>query len=408
MAHYIPPELVETIINFVSHRPTLKACTLTGPAFTIPAHRALFAEVTLSPPKSRCHKRTPAHRFLNLLTSSPHLVPFVHSLIVECEDSVEGFRSTAACNPTNDRISAKANLSWTSLSSSLRTALVSLIRSGSVVDLELGGFSRIPVSSVIDSGSRLKKLSLLPLYLVDDTQVPMVDSEEGDEAPSPNRVHLEDIKIKQSAVALRRTADWLLSPTCHLDVGQLKRLHFEVSSLEDHHHVSRIVETCSDSLEYLEVSPGSEVNSIRHLLRNVPAERRGLPAFHLNALNTLKALRINTKIVQFKMNNNRYSDPTPWLVSVLSTLPEDNGLSSLDLSFALELDQEVLSRVSWQELTSVLATKKFEGLQRVNLNFPRSNKESAAGERRFWVRETVAQNQHLSPLLTRGFLSINL
>jgi hypothetical protein len=280
MAHYIPPELVETIINFVSHRPTLKACTLTGPAFTIPAHRALFAEVTLSPPKSRCHKRTPAHRFLNLLTSSPHLVPFVHSLIVECEDSVEGqpwlysdnhlqhifplltkltrVSINGRLQPDDDRISAKANLSWTSLSSSLRTALVSLIRSGSVVDLELGGFSRIPVSSVIDSGSRLKKLSLLPLYLVDDTQVPMVDSEEGDEAPSPNRVHLEDIKIKQSAVALRRTADWLLSPTCHLDVGQLKRLHFEVSSLEDHHHVSRIVETCSDSLEYLEVSPGSE------------------------------------------------------------------------------------------------------------------------------------------------------
>ena len=140
----------------------------------------------------------------------------------------------------------------------------------------------------------------------------------------------------------------------------------------------------------------------------MPAERVSHPAFHLNALNTLKALKINTKIVQFKMNNNRYSDPTPWLVSVLSTLPEDNGLSSLDLSFALELDQEVLSRVSWQELTLALTMKKFEGLQRVNLNFPRSNKESAAGERRFWVRETLAQNQHLSPLLTRGLLSINL
>ena len=108
------------------------------------------------------------------------------------------------------------------------------------------------------------------------------------------------------------------------------------------------------------------------------------------------------------MNNNRYSDPTPWLVSVLSTLPEDNGLSSLDLSFALELDQEVLSRVSWQELTSLITSKKFEGLQRINLSFPRSNKESSIGERRFWVRDTLALSQHLSPLVARGLLSINL
>jgi hypothetical protein len=105
----------------------------------------------------------------------------------------------------------------------------------------------------------LKKLSLLPLYLVDDTPLPESEPDaSGAQVPSEPRVHLEDIKIKQTAISLRRTTEWLLSPTCHLDVRQLKRFHFEVSTLEDHRHISMIVGACADSLERLELNPGSE------------------------------------------------------------------------------------------------------------------------------------------------------
>ncbi|KAF6747542.1 hypothetical protein DFP72DRAFT_972381 [Ephemerocybe angulata] len=426
-AYFIPPELVETIIAFVSYRPTLKACSLAGPAFTLPAQRGLFAEVFLSPPKSRSQKRSPANRFLNLITSSPHLASFVHSLVIECEDSVQGqpwlysdndlqhvfprlskltkISVNGRIQPDDEGMSGKANLSWTSLSASLRTALISLIRSGSVVDLELGGFSRIPVSSVVDSCSRLKKLSLLPLYLVDDTPLPDAESSEN---PSENRVHLEDIKIKQSAVALRRTADWLLSPTCHLDVGELKRLHFEVSTLDDHRQISKIVNTCSKSLEHLEVNPGSEVNSVRHLLRSVPVERNGSPALSLETLQALKSLKVNTKINMFKMNNNRFSDPLPWIVSLLSTIPEENDLTELDLSFALQLTQPTFERVAWQDLVSALSSKKFNDLQRVTLAFPPSTKDSVSQERLFWVQDTLNRDSHLSPLITHGLLHVDI
>ena len=273
----IPPELVEHIISFVSHRPTLRACSLTASTFTYRAQRALFREVILSPPRSRYERHTPAHRFLQTLRESPHLAPFVHSLIIECEDSSEvqpwlytddalqyifpmlpnlsKISVNGRIQPDGKTVSTKADLSWTSLSATLRSALASIIRSGSVSDLELGGFRRIPVSSVIDACSQLKKLSLLPLYLADDSPLPQQGPADN-ATQTVNRVHLEDIRIKQSAVALRRTADWLSSPTCQLDVGELKSIHFEVSTLEDHQQVSRILELSSGTLEHLEINPG--------------------------------------------------------------------------------------------------------------------------------------------------------
>lgn len=428
---FIPPELVEIIVSFVSHRPTLRACSLVGHAFTLTAQKGLFREVVLSPPLSCSQKHTPAHHFLALLASSPHLAPFVHSLIIECEDSVERqpwlyndndlqhilplltslskISVNGRIQPEDERASGKANLSWTSLSSSLRSALVSIIRSGSVVDLELGGFSRVPVSSVIDSCSRLKKLSLLPLYLVDDTPLPESEPDaSGAQVPSEPRVHLEDIKIKQTAISLRRTTEWLLSPTCHLDVRQLKRFHFEVSTLEDHRHISMIVGASADSLERLELNPGSEVNAIRHLLRPVSVERTGVPDLSLAPLKTLRSLKINTKVLMFKLNNNRFSDPLPWIVALLSTLPDDNGLSELELSFNLQLTQPVLERVSWFDLSSTLLSKKFGNLKHVAFTFPSSTKGHIIDERPVWVKDTLNQNKHLSPLISRGLLHIDI
>jgi len=344
----------------------------------------------------------------------------VHSLIIECEDSVDSqpwlytdndlqnifpllskmskISVNGRVQPDDEHLSGKANLSWTSLSPSLRSALVTLIRSGSIVDLELGGFSRIPVSSIIDSNSRLKKLSLLPLYLVDEAP-----STSGEVVPA-SRVHLEDIKIKQSAVALRRTADWLLSPTCHLDVGELKRLHFDVSTLDDHRQVSRIVDLCATSLDHLAITPGPEVNTIRHLVRPVSPPRTGVPAFSLADLSTLKSLKVNTNIHMFKLNNNRFSDPLPWITSLLSTVPEDNELVDLELSFALQLSEQVLEQVSFRNLSHELLSEKFSKLRRITFSFPPVDTES--NERLFWVEDTLQRSKYLYPLLESGLLHI--
>ena len=110
----------------------------------------------------------------------------------------------------------------------------------------------------------------------------------------------------------------------------------------------------------------------------------------------------------FKLNNNRFSDPLPWIVSLLSTLPDDNSLSELELRFTLQLKQQILERVSWFDLSSTLLSRKFGSLKHVTFTFPPSAKGHIIDERPLWVKDTLNQNKHLSPLISRGLLHFDI
>ncbi|TFK21689.1 hypothetical protein FA15DRAFT_672316 [Coprinopsis marcescibilis] len=443
----IPQELIELIIGYVSHPPTLRACALTGPQFLHASQRGLFAEVVLSPPKSKhSSNTTPAQRFLNTIISSPHLTSFVRALVIECEDSVLEqpwlYSDTALqhilpilsklakisvngkIHPEHERAPTKANLSWSSLSATLRSALTSIMRTGTVIDLELGGFSRIPVSYVIQSCSQLKKLSLLPLYVVDDVdkddtvsedelaaEPPMInDNNSDDSIMCESTAQLEDITIKQSGIALRRTTDWLLRPGSGPNINRLQKINFTVSDNEDHLCVAKIVDACAGTLKHLELTPGPEVGSVRHLLRKVaPPEDLSSSAFGLSNLGELHSLKINTEIRMYKLNNNRYSDPLPWIVSLLSSLPDKNLLSTLELSIGMHVNQQTLESVVWTKLVKLLSQEQFTGLQRFVLNLSlvpaKEGGESQAVPR--WVPEVLKKNVHLATLLNKGLLTLD-
>ncbi|EAU83587.1 hypothetical protein CC1G_07960 [Coprinopsis cinerea okayama7 len=438
----IPPELVELIVGFISSRSTLRACALVGPDFLYPCQQRLFTEVVLAPPKrrgTRPTKATPAQRFLDALNSSPHLASFVRSLIIECEDSIEEqpwlYNDTALQHilPRLDRLAkisvngkvkpgdeaapTKANLSWSSLSLTLRSALTSVMRSGSVIDLELGGFSRIPVSSVIHSCSQLKKLSLLPLYLVDEGDGGEQDS---DAAPSPPELlDVEDITIKQSSVALRRTTDWLLRPNYGPDIRQVQRLHFTVMNTEDHSYIAQIVEASAPSLKELELSPGTDIAFVRHLLRSSsPVGPRTSP-ITLSNLNHLRSLKINTEIKMYKLNNNRYSDPLPWIVSLLSTIPHDNEFATLEICLGLHVNKQILESISWIKLVNaVTSEERFPRFERLVLTLSRlatkekvevdSQEQKEQQVLQPWVKEVLEGNSQLGFLRKKGLLTLQL
>lgn len=276
----LPFELLELIIGKLSSRSTLQSCALVNSAFLYVAQQKLFTEVVLSPPKRRgakLIKTTPAQRFLDTIRSRSHLATFVRCLVIECEDSQQEqpwlyddsalqhilprlvHLSRISVNgkvvPEDETSTSKAHLSWSSLSSSLRSALTAVMRSGTILDLELGGFSRIPVSSVIQSCSQLKKLSLLPLYLVEEENKEPTSATEQLTSPTST---LEDITIKQTLGALRRTSEWLIRSEHGLNLHRLQRLNFTVANNEDHRYMADILEGCSGSLRQLELNPGSD------------------------------------------------------------------------------------------------------------------------------------------------------
>jgi len=445
----MPPELIEIIVGFVRGRSTLRTCALVGRDFLHVAQERLYTEVILAPPARRgpkSKKTIPATRFLKIIQSSPYIARVVKTLNIHCEDSVTGQpwlytdealqhilpaltrlarisvngkvqKQHQQCEAEDIVSSTKANLSWTSLSASLRAALVTLMRSGSVIDLELGGFSRIPISSVIQSCS-LKKLSLLPLYVVEEEKA------DGVPAPAPAQSdtdhvqatsHLEDITIKQSAVALRRTTDWLLRPGYGPRIDRLEKFCFTVASNADHRHIAQIVEACAPSLKQLEINPGPEIAYVRHLIRkNSPVGPPASP-LHLEHLHALRALKINTEIRMYKLNNNRFSDPLPWVVALLASLPRENAFTTFELCLDLHLNQQIWESISWVKLARALNSDRFPHFERLVLTLQSPSTEDAApacphdeaAVLPHWVREVVENNVHLADLRERGVLVAN-
>ncbi|KAH6905146.1 hypothetical protein BKA70DRAFT_507775 [Coprinopsis sp. MPI-PUGE-AT-0042] len=434
----LPVELLELIIGRLSSRSTLQSCALVNSAFLYVAQQNLFDEVVLSPPKRRgakLIKTTPAQRFLDTIRSAPHLATFVHSLVIECEDSQQEqpwlyddntLQHILPCLVRLSRISvngkvvaedetspAKANLSWSSLSSTLRSALTLAMRSGTVVDLELGGFSRIPVSSVIQSCSQLKKLSLLPLYLVEEeSKEPQLMPAQTSPAEKfdPATSTLEEITIKQTSGALRRTSEWLIRSEYGLNLRRLKSIHFTVANNEDHLYIANILQGCSGSLKHLELNPGADVFFVRHLLRSSsPIAPRSSP-LTLEALSELRSLKINTQMRMYKLNNNRYSDPLPWIVSILSTLPYENTFATLELSLGMYVNKQILESISWMKLVNVLTSDRFSHFEKLILTFSISKRESDDDSPAIpsWVDEVIRANGQLSHLRKEGLLAVNL
>jgi hypothetical protein len=282
----IPQELIEIIIDFARHDAlSLRTFALAHPNFSHACQKYLFSMVTICPPNPTTEKKTtPAQRFLQLLTSSPHISRHVRALTIECEghsgDDEPWLHTDTSLHlilPFLSRLTKIAVVggaepdrgfnksyftSWSSLSSNLRSALTSVLRSASVVDIEIGGLSLVPTSSV-SKRSALKRLSLLPLYFVDDTEIGATHTapsglQDNTTTNPVQRSELEEFEIKQTSITLRRTTEWLHSPGCYLDVTRLRNLNVHVVTLEDHNSVARILETCSNSLENLSLDAGSE------------------------------------------------------------------------------------------------------------------------------------------------------
>lgn len=281
----IPQELIEIIIDFAAHdAPSLRTLALAHPNFSHACQKYLFAMVTICPPKPTTEKKnTPAQRFLQLLISSPHISHHVRALTIKCQghsgDDGPWLHTDTSLHlflPLLSRLTkiavvGRADIGpsfdgtytcWSSLSSNLRSALTSVLRSASVVDIEIGGLTLMPTSSV-SKRSALKRLSLLPLYFADETGIGATHTTpsgppDTTSARPVQRTELEEFEIKQTSFALQRTTEWLYSPGCCLDITRLRNLSVQVLTILDHNSVTRILETCSSSLENLSLDVGSD------------------------------------------------------------------------------------------------------------------------------------------------------
>ncbi|KAF7303397.1 hypothetical protein MIND_00568000 [Mycena indigotica] len=79
----IPPELIDTVLNYVDDRRTLKACTVVCRSFCALAQKRLFSSFTLLPP-SLPHVAPPPQDLATFLVNSPHIPFHVRRLHIVC------------------------------------------------------------------------------------------------------------------------------------------------------------------------------------------------------------------------------------------------------------------------------------------------------------------------------------
>lgn len=365
--------------------------------------------------------------------SSPHISRHVRALTIECQghsgDDEPWLHTDTSLHlilPLLTRLTKIAVVggaepgsgfsksyftSWSSLSSNLRSALTSVLRSASVVDIEIGGFSLMPTSSV-SKCSALKRLSLLPVYLVDDTGIGATHTTpsgppDTTSAIPVQRSELEEFEIRQTSITLRRTTDWLHSPGCYLDVTRLRNLNVHVVTLEDHNSVARILETCSSSLENLSLDAGSEVNTVRHIHGTIYPASTPASSISLASLPRLRSLTLHATISMLMLNNRRFADPFPWLVAFLETLPSSNCLFELEISVEVAVGKEIFNKISWEELARVLVSERMSSLRTARLELRLKEQVLVHGLPQV-LEGVLDADEHLRELRSRLILEVDI
>ncbi|KAJ7282515.1 hypothetical protein C8J57DRAFT_1295594 [Mycena rebaudengoi] len=207
----LPQELVETIIDVVHGKKSLRACALASKALLAPSQRCLFRSISLGKsPTQVSRNKIPKARnenlgrndhliaeAVNLFTSSPHLAKYVRSLsislsMVQIDQALVfgSFNYLLHIFPYVERLQIDAaNRSWASLPQPLTSCLSKFVQRPSLQSLALVGLKKLSSPLVLRWLLSVREVSFTNVTILRDTEAPLLILDE-ETAPTLHRLTL--------------------------------------------------------------------------------------------------------------------------------------------------------------------------------------------------------------------------
>ncbi|KAJ3518397.1 hypothetical protein NMY22_g13698 [Coprinellus aureogranulatus] len=263
MSSAFPLELVLLVISHVDReqdQSSLKSFSQTSSTFRDLCQGYLFRHIVLAGSQSAtAQRRTPGERFLDVLSSSPRLIPHVKQI------TISDFENPWASWLPNDlklaealdkldlkkieRFELKRNYraNWMQVQQPARRVIVEICRSPALVELSLWWSPLALLGACTPSLKHLR---------VHDCSVGVYAS---DIAPMrrSSAISLHSIRVYHS-FDLDRVADYFLDCSNQVQVDRLRMVHLTPSIPEDYGYMRKFLGACQNSVETLKMETCSE------------------------------------------------------------------------------------------------------------------------------------------------------
>ncbi|KAF9482232.1 hypothetical protein BDN70DRAFT_451240 [Pholiota conissans] len=374
MSHF-PPELIHHVVDFLADdRQTLYNSALTSSSFLHPSRRHIFRQILLRSSSGQCR---PARRFLDFLSTAPHLATYITSLRVMIgqyrasisEDWIGGWiHEDDALPVVFSLLTRLQELSIESTNSPLKWQNVPLDLQNAVVEV-IGGttLSRLSLIQVVDFpilplriSSSLKNIVLHCVTLTDSKiESSLLYPSAGAFSP------LEGLHIVEARdTNFSDIHSWIHNgESTSLHLSCLKRLSLTIygrwmSYSDDMAVVSKLLDVCSPTLEQLKLTPPLTFACLSDLANH---------PFHLATMPKLRKLEFGLEISDFEDMETSLS--LSWLTELFSNLPTCNVIEDIVLKCEIlqanplgEFDHGI-----WTKIDKALTCKELSSLRHVTL-----------------------------------------
>lgn len=392
----LPQELIDNVIDhFHDDRPSLRACALVCRAWLPSCRSHLFHAISLQPPTVNLRtqifgKTTDSWRLHRMLQTSPVIAQHIRDLVI-CEgivgkEWVNGDETLPLLlgelkDLTKFQVerSASMRITWRSLRPLLRSAIIDLLRSPSLVELKLVGlvFDRpAELLQILQSCQMLRVLRADHLLFQDEHSLDFSSVVQSVRPPAPLDVLIVG---PRTSTALIRC---LLHPESTIDVKTVRKLSVCISG--NFPDVAQLLRSTT-SVEVLELILMNDSKDSPLLLPSLPHNPTTVdlqaywalpPSDHIDLSHNphLHTLEVKIDVIQ------RQDDPLPWLNALLSTVHTPNAIRFINIVYSLYLPSPYMDRSvnttifnGWKDIDVTLTGMDFVHLEKVKLEFALEN-----------------------------------
>jgi hypothetical protein len=264
MGYTLPLELTLFVISNieVEDQESLRSFSRTSSVFLEPCQRILFSHIHLRTFQfASSQGATPGARFLDLLLSSPRLIPYVKRITISDFDNpwaswlpndlklVEALDKLDLKKIETFDLKRNYRAKWVLLSQPVRRVIVEICQSPALVDLSL---SWAPLALVSVCGPSLKRLRAhdcaTGAYAADITPI-----------RRSMDISLENLQLYHP-FDLAGVIKYLSDPSTQVRLEHVRTLHVRASVGDDYSRLPNLIQHCQSTLEVLKLEPCTDTS----------------------------------------------------------------------------------------------------------------------------------------------------
>ncbi|TEB29918.1 hypothetical protein FA13DRAFT_1814991 [Coprinellus micaceus] len=327
MGYTLPLELTLFVISNieVEDQESLRSFSRTSSVFLEPCQRILFSHIHLRTFQfASSQGATPGARFLDLLLSSPRLIPYVKQITISDFDNpwaswlpndlklVEALDKLDLKKIETFDLKRNYRAKWVLLSQPVRRVIVEICQSPALVDLSL---SWAPLALVSVCGPSLKRLRAhdcaTGAYAADITPI-----------RRSTDISLENLQLYHP-FDLAGVIKYLSDPSTQVRLEHVRTLHVRASVGDDYSRLPNLIQHCQSTLEVLKLEPCTDtIDGVADALR-IPSCPR------------LTELDLEVDATTPNASGERIC--LAWTARAIAHIPPSNSIKAIRLQLSFDL-----------------------------------------------------------------------